>query len=443
MRIQLSDHFTYEKILRFVLPPIGMMIFTSIYGIVDGAFVSNFAGKEPFAAINLIMPYLMTLCAVGYMFGTGGSAIVGKTLGEQKPEKANEYFSMIIYVGIIAGIGITIIGVIFMRPVAILLGAEGQLLDDCVLYGNINMISMAPYMVQSMFESLFITSEKPKLGFWCNIIAGSVHILLDAIFIIGFHWGLAGAALATVISEFTGGFIPLWYFFRKNDSLLQLGRTRLYGSVLGKTCVNGLSEMVSTLSVSFVAMLFNMQLLRFAGEDGVAAYGVILCINFIYMAVFFGYSMGIAPVISYHYGAANHEELKNLFSKSIKLMIGSGIALTAFALLLTVPVCRIFVGYDPALYEMTKHGYIIIAFSFIMIGYNYFGSYFFTALNNGVISAAISLLRIFVFRTAAVLLLPMLFGLDGIWYSQLVSEVLSTILVTVFLCKYRDRYHYA
>ena len=442
MRIQLSDHFTYGRIFRFVMPPICMMLFTSVYGIVDGLFVSNFVGKTPFAAINLIMPYLMTLCAFGYMFGAGGSAIIGKTLGEQKPDKANEYFSMLVYVAIALGIGLTIIGIAFMRPVAMFFGAEGELLEDCVLYGNISMISMTPYLLMSMFESLFITAEKPKLGFWVNVIAGSIHILLDAVFIIGFHWGLLGAATATVISEFFGGSIPLFYFFRRNDSLLRLGKTHFYGRVLGKTCVNGLSEMASTLSVSFVSMLFNFQLMRLTGENGVAAYGVMMYVNFIFMAVFFGYSMGIAPVISYHFGAKNHAELKNLFTKSIRIMALADFALTALALIISVPICKLFVGYDPALYALTLHGYIIVAFSFLMIGYTYFGSYFFTALNNGVVSAIISLLRLFVFRSAAVLTLPIFFGTDGVWLSMVSAELLSTIIVTLFLYAYKDRYHY-
>lgn len=442
MRIQLSDHFTYGRIFRFVIPPIAMMLFHSVYGIVDGLFVSNFVGKTPFAAINLIMPFIMTLCAVGYMFGTGGSAIIGKTLGEQKPDKANEYFSMLAYVAIASGILITILGLILMRPVAMFFGARGELLECCILYGDITLISLTPYLLQSMFEALFITAEKPKLGFWVTAIAGSVHIGLDALFIIVFHWGLLGASIATVISEFAGGCIPLIYFFRKNDSLLRLGKTKMYWKVLGLTCVNGLSEMASTLSVSFVSMLFNFQLMRFAGENGVAAYGVMMTANFIFMAVFFGYSMGIAPVISYHYGAQNHSELKNLFTKSVRIMAIAGVGLSALALIISRPICHLFVGYDQELYNLTLHGYIIIAFSFILIGYNYFGSYFFTALNNGVVSAIISIFRIFILKSAAVLVLPFFFGVDGIWFSALVAEVLAFVIVTIYLYHYKDRYHY-
>ena len=424
------------------MPPIAMMLFTSVYGMVDGLFVSNFVGKTPFAAINLIMPYLATLSAVGYMFGTGGSAIIGKTLGEKRPDLANEYFSLIVYAAIVIGFIITILGIVFMRPVSMFFGARGELLDCCVLYGDITMLSMIPYMLMSMFDSLFITAEKPKLGFWVTVAAGCMHILLDAIFIIGFHWGLLGASIATVVSEFTGGCIPLFYFCRKNDSLLRIGRTHFYGKALVQTCVNGLSEMASTLSVSFVSMMFNFQLMRFAGENGVAAYGVIMYVNFIYMGVFFGYSMGVAPVISYHFGAKNHDELRNLFTKSVKLMFLAGAGLTAIAAALTVPVCKIFVGYDQALYELTKHGYLIIAFSFILIGYNYFGSYFFTALNNGVVSAVIALFRIFIFKSAAVMILPIFFGPEGIWFSAIVAEVLATVVVTIFLYAYKDRYHY-
>lgn len=442
MKIQLSDHFTYNRILRFVFPSIAMMVFTSIYGIVDGFFVSNFVGKTSFAAINLIMPFIMLMSAVGFVLGTGGSALVGKTLGEQKPDLANRYFSMIVYAGIILGAVVSGIGVLFMRPMAVFFGAEGQLLHDCVLYGNLCMISMTFFTLQSMFQNLFVTAEKPNFGFYVTVVAGVANMVLDLLFIPIFHWGLAGAAMATVISETLGGIIPLIYFARKNTSLLRLTRTSFYASAFGKTCVNGLSEMVSTLSVSFVSMLFNFQLMRFAGEDGVAAYGVMMYVNFIYMAIFFGYAMGIAPVISYHFGAQNHDELKNLFTKSVKLITISGVSLTALALALTVPLCKLFVGYDTGLYELTKHGYMILAFSFLLFGFNIFGSDFFTALNNGVVSAILSFSRIFIFRASAVLILPIILGLDGVWISAIVSEVLAMILTVIVLIAKKEQYHY-
>ena len=443
MRIKLSDHFTYKKLIRFVLPSIIMMIFTSIYGVVDGLFVSNFVGKTAFAAINLIMPFLMGLSALGFMVGTGGSAIVAKTLGEKKNKRANEYFSMLIYITIIGGLVISVIGSILIRSVSSFLGASGELLENCVLYGRILFLSLTTYMLQNVFQSFFVTAEKPKLGLYVIIAAGLTNMLLDFLFIAVFKWGLAGAALATAASEYMGGFLPVFYFLRKNGSLLRLGKTHFDKGILRKTCTNGSSELMTNLSMSVVNSLYNFQLIRFSGEDGVAAYGTIMYVNFFFAAVFFGYSIGSAPVIGYHYGAGNHDELKNLFKKSLSLIAVWGILLTLLAHLLAAPLAAVFVGYDKELFAMTCHGFRLYSMCFLICGFNFFASSFFTALSNGAVSAAISFLRTLVFQIAAVCLLPFLFGIDGIWLAVTAAEAMTLLITVTFFIRNQKRYHYA
>ncbi|MDO4544854.1 MAG: MATE family efflux transporter [Bacillota bacterium] len=442
MDIKLSDHFTYKRLLRFVMPSIAMMICLSVYGIVDGLFVSNFVGKTPFAAINLIMPFIMVLGALGFMVGTGGSAIVAKTLGEGDEKKAHRYFSMMVYITIIGGILFALVGFVLMRPISILLGATDGMLEHCVLYGQISMISLPAFMLQNVFQSFFITAEKPHLGFIVTVACGLTNVALDFLFIVVFEWGIAGAALATAASEFVGGIVPIVYFARKNSSILKLVGFNFNGRILGKTCVNGSSELMSNISMSIVTMLYNFQLMRFAGENGVAAFGVMMYANFIFMAIFFGYSIGVAPLIGYNYGARNHDEQKNLFAKSMKLLGISGIGLAGLSIILAGPLAAIFVGYDAELFELTRHGMRLYAVCFILVGFNVFASSYFTALNNGLISAAISFIRALIFKTAAVMILPIFWGLDGVWLSAIAAEILAIIMVIAFLAKFRKRYHY-
>lgn len=443
MRIQLSEHFNYNKLLRFVLPSIIMMIFTSIYSVVDGLFVSNYVGKNAYTALNLIYPLLMGLGALGFMIGTGGSAIVAKTLGEGKKELASQHFSMLVYITIIGGILLTIIGLIFIRPIAVLMGATDILIEDCVLYGGILLVAQTAFMLQNVFQSFFVTAEKPKLGLLVMIAAGVTNMLLDYVFIVLFHWELAGAAIATAISQVVGGVFPFFYFLRKNDSLLRLTKAKFDRMVFFKTCTNGSSELMTNLSSSIVSILYNLQLMKLAGEDGVAAFGTIMYVNFIFIAIFIGYSIGSAPLIGYHYGAGNHEELKNLFRKSLLLMGIFGIMLVVLAELLAVPLSRVFVGYDPELFAMTCHAFRYYAFSFLVIGINIFASSFFTALSNGVISAVISFLRTLVFQVAMIYLLPLFFDLDGIWMAITAAESLALVVTIIFFVTQRKHYHYA
>ena len=442
MKIQLSDHFTYKKLLRFTLPSIVMMIFTSIYGVVDGFFVSNFVGKNAFTAVNFIMPFLMILGTVGFMFGTGGSAIVAKTLGEKDNEKASRYFSLFVYVSFFIGLIITALGFLTLRPVATLLGAEGRLLEDCVTYGRVILIGLVAYMLQMEFQSFFVTAEKPQLGLIFTLASGFTNIILDALFVAVFEWGIIGAAAATVCSQVVGGFGPLFYFFSKNKSLLRLTKTRYDGKVVFKACTNGSSELMANVSMSLVGMLYNVQLMRYAGEDGVAAYGVLMYVTMIFLAAFIGYSVGTAPVVGYHYGAQNHAEMKNLLKRSLVLISIFSVSMVILAELLSAPLSVIFVGYDDSLFALTKRAFLFYSFSFLFAGLAIYGSSFFTALGNGGVSALISFLRTLVFQIIAVLVLPLLWGIDGIWISVVVAEFMAALLTAVLMFLKRTKYRY-
>ena len=442
MAIQLSEHFTYKKLIKFTVPSIAMMIFSSIYGVVDGFFVSNFVGKTPFAAVNFIMPFLMILGTLGFMFGTGGGAIVAKTMGEGDMEKANKYFSLFIYLTEFLGVIIAAFGILFIRPIAEILGAEGDMLNDCVTYGRIILLALPAFMLQMEFQSFFTTAEKPALGLIVTVISGVANMVLDALFIAVFSMGLVGAALATAISQLIGGFIPLVYFFSKNTSLLRLCKTRWYGKAVLKALTNGSSELMSNISMSLVGMLYNIQLLTYSGEDGVAAYGVMMYVNMIFIAAFIGYSIGTAPVISYHFGAANKSELQSILKKSVIIISTVSVSMLVLAFLLAAPLSSLFVGYDRELYSLTLHGFKIFSFSFLFAGFAIFGSGFFTALNDGVTSAIISFLRTLVFQILAVILLPLIFDVDGIWYSIIVAELMAVAVTVIFVFAKRKKYGY-
>ena len=441
-KIALSDHFTYGRLLRFTLPSIVMMIFTSIYGVVDGIFVSNFAGKTAFAAVNLIMPYLMLFGTLGFMIGTGGTALISMTMGMGDRKKANQYFSMLTYVCIIGGVVLTVLSLVLMRPAAIALGAEGQMLELCVRYGNIVQLALPAYVLQFAFQSFCVTAEKPNLSLAMTVASGVCNILLDAIFVGWFHWGLVGAASATAISQVLGGVIPLIYFARPNPSLLRLGKPTFELRALLKACGNGSSELMSNISMSLVCMLYNLQLMKYAGEDGIAAYGVMMYVNFVFISVFIGFVIGNAPLVGFNHGANNHFELKNLFRKGVVVLLVLSILMATSGQLLAKLLSRIFVGYDPALMDMTVHGFRIYTLSFLLCGFNIFGSSFFTALNNGLISALISFVRTLICQIAAVFLLPIWLGLDGIWWSIVAAELVALCLTAVLIFAFRKKYHY-
>lgn len=442
MNIQLSEHFTVSKLLKFVAPSIIMMIFTSIYGVVDGFFVSNFVGKTQFAAVNLIMPFIMAVVTVGFMLGTGGSALVAKTLGEGDESKAKKYFSMIVYTALIGGIILSIISFFLVRPIAVLFGAEGELLEYSVLYAHILVFSLPMFMLQNVFQVFFVTAEKPHLGLYVIISAGVTNMILDFLFIAVFHFGLAGAAVATAIGETVGGLVPMIYFARPNSSRLKLVRTKPEWKALGQACFNGSSELMTNLSASVVNMLYNFQLMKLAGQDGIAAYGVIMYVNFIFIAIFIGFSIGSSPIIGYHYGAENNDELKSLLKKSLLIIATISLALTVFAELLSSPLAKIFVSYDENLFAMTRDGYRLYTLSYLICGFNIWGSAFFTALNNGFMSATISFLRILVFQIICLLLLPTIFDVNGIWISIVVAEFLAVSVTATLIIKNRKKYQY-
>ncbi len=440
--MQLSQHFTCRRLLRYCLPSIIMMVFTSVYGVVDGFFVSNFAGKTPFAAVNFIMPILMILGCAGFMFGTGGSALIGMALGEGDNKKANNIFSLVVYSSIVCGVLLAIIGLVILRPVATLMGAENEMLRQCLIYGGIFLAGLPFYILQYEFQCLFATADKHKLGMYVTIIAGCTNIVLDALFVAVFPWGVAGAAVATVISQIAGGIIPLVYFLRKNDSPLRLTKCSFDGAALLKTCTNGSSELMSNISASVVGMLFNVQLMKYAGENGVAAYGVLMYVSWIFQAIFLGYTVGTAPVVSYHYGADNKDEVKNLLKKSLIIVAAVAVCMFVAGELLSWPLAKIFVGYDAELMDMTVNAFYIFSFSFLFFGFSVFGSSFFTALGDGLTSAAIAFLRTLVFQIAAVMLLPLIFGLNGIWASIVAAEIVSVAVMAVFFAIKRKKYGY-
>lgn len=443
MRIQLSDHFTFKKLLLFVTPSIIMMVFVSIYSVVDGLFVSNFVGSNAVAAINLIFPLIIVLGSVGFMIGAGGSALVSKTLGEGNAEKANAYFSMLVYVTFAFGVAVAVCGQFIVAPIAKLLGAEGQVYEYCVLYGRILLAGQPFYIMQNIFQSFFVTAEKPRLGLIVTVAAGATNIILDAVLVVGFKLGLMGAALATFASEVLGGVAPVIYFLSKNNSLLRLTKTKFYGRALLKAITNGSSEFFSNVSAAVIMMLYNFQIMRIVeGDDGVAAYGAIGYIMMIFASIFMGYAVGSAPLIAYNYGADNKAELKNLFKKSFIIVAVFGVLMTALSQALAYPAIKLF-GYDGELFDMTLRGFRIYSVSFLIYGYSVFASSLFTALNNGLISAVISFSRTFIFQIAAIFIVPIFLGLDGIWSATCFAEIFSITVAFILVAVYRKKYGYA
>lgn len=440
--LQLSDHFTFGKLLKYTFPPIIMMVFTSIYTIVDGIFVSNFAGKEAFTAVNFIMPYLLMLGSFGFMFGTGGGALIGKLLGEKRGEDANKTFSLLVYVSAVCGVILGILGIIFLRPLAILLGAEGLLLENSILYGTIFLSGTPFLLIQYEFQNIFPTAEKPKLGLYITIGAGLTNIVLDALFVGFFGWGLAGAAVATVISQVAGGIYPIIYFARPNKSLLKLGKTQFNGKTLARICMNGSSEFMTNISSSVIGLLYNLQLMKYAGENGVAAYGAVMYICFVFNSVFFGYTVGMAPIVSYNFGAQNKDELKNVLKKSLVVISIVSVLMFFTSELLSAPLSQLFVGYDKELFEMTLRCFRIFSFTFLIAGFSIFGSAFFTALNNGLISASISFMRTLLFQVVAIFVLPLIWEIDGIWAAVVFADFAALIVTSTFLISNKKKYGY-
>lgn len=440
--MQFSDYFTYKKIFRCVVSPVIMMIFISLYSVVDGFFLSNYAGKEAFAAVNFIIPYLMMFTSTGFMFGTGGSALIAKKLGENKNHQADEIFSTLMWGSVLTGVVLAVIGMLFLRPVAVMQGAEGVLLENSIKYGKIYLLGTPACIVQFEFQALYSTSGKGKMGLYVTVVAGMTNVILDALFLGVFSWGITGAAVATIISQWIAGLTPFIYFSRKNNSLLRLVKCKPQGRAMLNICANGSSEMVNNVSISIVSLLYNVQLLRYAGDDGIAAYGIMMYVNFLFTAIFWGYISGVAPVISFNYGADNYDELKSLLRKSLIIVSGCSLIMFTISEMLAKPISLIFASYDSDLLTMTIHGFHLFSFSFLFAGLSIFCSSFFTALNNGLISAVLSFMRVFLFQVPAILLLPRLLKLDGIWIAVVIAECLTVIMGCIFILKYRKKYQY-
>ena len=431
--IKISDSFTYSKLIRFTLPSILMMIVTSLYAVVDGLFVSNFVGSNAFSSLNIIFPFIMIFSAVGFMLGTGGCALVGKLKGETQHDKANEVFSMLIKVILFSGILLATLGIIFIKPISLMLGATSELLEDCIVYGTILCIAFPGFMLQTSFQTFVVVANKPQLGLHLTLLSGVLNVVLDYVFIVPCQMGIAGAAWATAIGQITGGVIPLFYFLRKNNkSDLRIVKCKMDFRALLQSAANGSSEMMTNISMNLVNILYNLQLMHLVGTDGVSAFGIIAYISFIFSGVFIGYTIGVSPVISFHHGARNKEQLRSLLHKSLRLIIWTSLILTTFAVLFAKQLAGIFVSYDAELWAFSTHALMLSSFSFLFSCVNIFGSAFFTALNNGVLSALISFLRTFVFQVAMIYLLPLILGIDGMWLAVTLAEILC-VLVTIFL----------
>ena len=440
--IDIKQHFTYSRLLRYTFSSIVMMVFSSIYCVVDGLFLSNYAGKTAFVAANFIYPFPMILGGVGFMFGSGGSALVAKTMGEAHMEKANRIFSNLVTLSVWTGVGLTIFGLIFLKPVAIAFGAEGPLLRDSLIYGGIIMLGIPAVVVQYEFQNLFVTADKPKLGLYSTVASGLTNIVLDALFVAVFSWGMAGAAIATVLSQYVGGVLPILYFGRANSSKLQIRRAKMDWKAMLRICTNGCSELLNNISISIVTIVYNMQLLKYAGDNGVAANGVLMYIDFVFISIFIGYVVGVSPIISFHYGAQNHREIGSLLRKSVVIMLVTSVVMFLLSEACARPVSMLFVSYDQELLDITLRGFLLYSFIFLFSGIAIFSSAFFTALNNGLISAILSFVRTIIFQISFVLILPVFWGMDGIWLSLVFAELLAVILGTILILANRKRYHY-
>lgn len=440
--IHLSDHFSYARLMRFCAPTMGMMVFTSIYFVVDAFFISNYAGKEAFAGVSLILPVLTAMAALGMMTGMGGTALVSKVFGEGDREKAQRYFSMVIEFTLITSAVLGLISALFMKDIVLALGATPEIMDHALIYGRIGGSLNFLYTMQYMFQSLMGVAERPNLALRFTVVAGFLNVFLDWLFVCMLDFGVAGAAAASSISEIAGGMAPLIYFTLPNSTEFRFFPVIPELIPMLKAMVNGLSELMNTIAFSIVTIAYNFQLLKYAGADGVAAYGVVINIAYIFLGALIGITMGAVPIVSYHYGAEDHRELNNLLRKVMVIEFCGGILMFILSQLTATPLSTLFVGYDRDLCDMTEYAFRLFVTGFFLAGVNTCTVSFFTALNNGLISGALSIFRALVFPLAAVIVMPALFGLNGIWWTQLITEVLSLILMVAALLRYDRDYHY-
>ena len=438
--VDMSAHFTTLQLLKYAAPSMAMMVFTSIYGVVDGFFVSNFAGSTAFAAVNFIMPFIMILCSVGFMVGTGGSALIASAAGEGDVPRANSYFCKLVTFTFMVGIVVAVFGFFFARPLAQLMGATGIMLDLSEIYARISMISLPFYMLQCLFQAFFNTAGKPKVGFVVTLCAGCTNIVLDIVFVGILGFGVEGAAAATVCSEFIGGGVSLIYFTRKNPTPYTYRPVLPNPRLIGRTCINGSSEMVANIAMSLVGMVYNIQLLRLLGENGVSAYGVIMYVSLLFSAIFIGYEIACSPLMSFQNGAGNTCEKRSLFKKSMLIISVASVILFVIGESCAYPIAYIFTGYNQDLCDLTVMAFRMYACSFLFMGIAMYGSAFFTSLENGLISAIISFVRTLVCELGAVIILPYLFGAQAIWLSFVVAEIVAALLSGLLIVAFSRKY---
>lgn len=441
MQNDISKEFTLPSLIKFTLPTIVMLVFVASYTIVDGIFVSRFVGTTALSAMNIVFPLINILIGLGIMMGTGGSAIIGRKLGEGKEEEARSAFTLVTVFSIIVGLVISALCFLFIQPLSILLGADENLLPYCIAYGRIMMAFYTVSVVQTLFQTLFITAGKPQLGLWLNVAAGLANILFDYVFIVLLDMGIAGAAWGTVSGFLIGG-IPALVYFAKPRTVLYFVKPRWNGRIILQTMTNGSSEMVTNAAMAITTLLFNLAMMELLGEDGVAAITIVLYAQFLFSSAYLGFASGAAPVFSYNYGNRNIPQLKWLFKTCLCIILISSVVCFAFSYLMAVPTIAIFTPKESNTYAITLYGYKIFVWNFLFAGINIFASSFFTALSNGKVSAMISFLRTFVFVAGSILLLPKFLGIDGIWLAVPVAEAVTVLVALFLLAINRKHYHY-
>lgn len=419
------------------------MVFMSLYTMVDGVFVSRFAGTAALSAVNIVYPMVSVVVAVGVMLATGGSAIIAKRMGEGKPEQARQNFSYLILAGVLIAVGMAALALVFLKPLLHLLGARGALFELCYAYALPLVFFIPSGILQMLFQTLLVTAGRPMLGLTVTVLGGVANIVLDYLFIVPLQMGIAGAAIATGIGFSIPAVFGLLYFALRRSGPLCFVRPKGGGKMLLRCCANGSSEMVTNMSTAVTTFLFNLLMMRYAGEDGVASITIVLYTQYLMTAVYMGYATGTAPVFSFHHGSRNGEQLRRLFRISMGFIALCSVATFALALVFAKQVVVIFTPAGSPVFEMALYGFRLFSGSFLFAGVGIFASAMFTAFSDGKVSAAISFLRTFAFIVLALLLLPLAMGLDGVWLAVPLAEVLGFGVSLFFLYRKKKRYCYA
>ena len=419
-----------------------MMLFTSMYGVVDGLYLSHFSGKEAFAAITLIIPLPLLIGAWAYMIGAGGSAVIAKAIASDRQKDANEYFSFLVLISVLGSILLAGIGEIFLEPCAKLLGANDEMLPFCMTYGRILIAAVPLYVLQNVFQSFLTVAEHPKIGLAINLVSAFLNMALNFVFIRITNEVVTAVALATVVSQFVGGITPFVFFVRSKSTTLRFGRPHMPMSLLGPVFANGVSEFVSEIFHPLASVMYNYKLMELTGLNGVAAYGVLMNVGFLFGSVFLGFAVGSAPLFTYKYEREDHDELHSLFIKSTISVVLMGFLLYGVACMIEGPFAAEFFGGDELLITMTEEAFALHSLSYMVMGLAVFASAFFTAIHDSRVSFLISFLRTLLFEVLAILLLPMLFDLNGVWAASLTSEVLTLLVTVGLLISKKEKYQY-